>query len=103
MRRLVIIGSLIVLATSARGQAIESVPPVQPKPKFDFDSKPVNRSSSLLTGLDLGGSKLVFGGDRKALETAVGAETFEAGTLVSRKRRKIDPMFFGLSLKKSLE
>ncbi len=122
MRWLALISLLLLGLVGAHAQTAESsdAPSGQPTPpKLDvdvgslpsvertvpkLDSQPAKPNDSLLTGIDLGGSKLQFEGDRKLPENRVGAETFAPGTLVqSQKSRQIGPTFFGLSIKKSLQ
>jgi hypothetical protein len=122
MRWLALVGLLLLGVAGAHAQSVESndASTAQPTaPKYDVDvgslpstgravpklkSEPIKPDDSILSGLDLGGSKLQFEGDRKPPENRVGAETFAPGTLVqSQKSRQIGPTFFGLSIKKSLQ
>lgn len=119
-RLFVLLACVAALGAGARAQTADSVemPAPTPTPKLNIDvatlpsvgrtpnleSQPLKPSDSILSGVDLGGSRLNFEGDRNVPESRVGAERFEPGTLVeSRKSRKIGPSFFGLSLKKTLE
>ncbi len=122
MRWLALVSLLLLGVVGAHAQMADSsdAPSGQPTPpKLDvdvgslpsvermvpkLDGQAAKPSDSLLTGIDLGGSKLQFEGDRKPSESRVGAETFEPGVLVqSQKSRQIGPTFFGLSIKKSLQ
>jgi hypothetical protein len=120
MLPLALVAVVLVLAGAASAQAVDSTaaPPSQPAtPRFDFDpaglpslvrapaldAQTIKPNESMFSGLELGGSTLNFEGDRRPPDTRFGAETFEPGTLMSRKPRKLGPNYFGLSIKKSLE
>jgi hypothetical protein len=120
MRRPILVAVVVVLTAGARAQAVDAPPsaPVQsgnPTLYFDpaalpsvtqaplLEPKPINPNDSIFTRIDLGGSTLNFEGDRKPPDNRLGAETFEPGTLMSRKSRKLGPNYFGLSIKKPLE
>jgi hypothetical protein len=119
MRRVALLGFVLVLAAAAGAQADSPLaPPSRPiAPTFDFDraslpavpqapalaAKPAQPNDSIFSGVDLGGSTLNFEGDRKPPDNRFGADALEPGTLMSRKSRKLGPNYFGLSIKKSLE
>jgi hypothetical protein len=119
MRLVAVLAIILAFAAGARTQAEEPVsPPAQqanPNLNIDaaslpsarrapaLDAKPAKRNDSIFSGVDLGGSTLNFEGDRKPPDNRMGAESFEPGTLVSRKSRAVGPSYFGLSIKKSLE
>jgi len=117
--RLVAILAIILGLAAVRAQAQEPVsspPAQQASPNLNIDAaslparraptlnaKPAKPNDSIFSGVDLGGSTLNFEGDRKPPDNRMGAESFEPGTLVSRKSRPMGPSYFGLSIKKSLE
>ena len=124
MRRFALLLAVVFVATGAHAQAVDQAgqsPAPAADPKIDVRSATIPSAADVLqpskkpvkadipndpafSGLDLGRSKLILETERKPLDTQIGAETFEPGTLTPHKSsRKSRPTFFGLSVKTAIE